>query len=166
MQQRAAAEVAGARRRGAPVGELTARFTGGRIVRRTYPGVVADSIQGVSSNPSTSQSAQNLSPANNEESDSSDDEEGGRGSLVVMRGGRLSPVATCREHSRSAWLHFPHIELVFLFFAFQGAVASQASVLRNSRCPEVFYTAVAALVRNLMDQNRNVHPTVDPLFSH
>lgn len=158
MQQRAAAEVAGARRRGAPIGELRARFTGGRVVRRTYPAGFAATNHGASPNLSASQSAQNLSPLSNERGDTSDYEEGCRGSLVVMRGRRLSPVATCREHSRSAWLHFPHVELMFLFFAFQGAVASQVSVLRDSGCPEVFYTAVAALVRFCTTQKNFSRP--------
>lgn len=74
----------------------------------------------------------------------SDEEEGG----VALTGGkrRLSPVAECRDRSRSAWLHFPHMELVFLFFAFEGVVASQASALRNARCPGMFFTAMVVLV--------------------
>lgn len=82
----------------------------------------------------------------NGEADDSDEEEGGQGAVMMRGTDRLSPVATCREHSQSAWLHFPHVELVFLFFAFEGAVASQASVLRQAKCPEVFFTAVGALV--------------------
>ncbi|CAM9886855.1 unnamed protein product [Ectocarpus sp. 12 AP-2014] len=76
----------------------------------------------------------------------SDEEEGGRGLVPMRSENRLSPVATCREHSTSAWLHFPHVELVFLFFAFEGAVASFASAIRNSECPEMFYMAIAAMV--------------------
>lgn len=67
--------------------------------------------------------------------------------MVLMRGeSSLNPVATCREYSRSAWLHFPHVELVFLFFAFEGAVASQASVIRNRGCAHILWAAVAVLV--------------------
>ena len=59
---------------------------------------------------------------------------------------RLSPVAECREQSTSAWLHFPHVELVVLFYAFEGAVASQVSALREGGCPSVMITAAVALV--------------------
>ncbi len=65
----------------------------------------------------------------------------------------VSPVAECREHSTSAWLHFPHVELVVLFFAFEGAVASQVSALREGGCPSVMITATAALV-----SGANRHP--------
>lgn len=61
----------------------------------------------------------------------------------------LTPIAECRDKSTSAWLHFPHVELIFLLFAFEGAVASQASAIRHVglRCPSVFFTASATLVR-------------------
>lgn len=75
----------------------------------------------------------------------SKDEEGGNisdNSYKVL----VNPVAECRHYSRSAWLHFPHIELMFLFFAFEGAIVSQLSVLRDGDCPAVFFTAAIALV--------------------
>lgn len=59
----------------------------------------------------------------------------------------LDPVATCRKHSASVWVYFPHVQLVFLFFAFGGAVASQAAALRSARCPEIAVSAGLALVR-------------------
>ena len=130
-----------ARRRAVPVGELQARFRGGKLLRRTTPALAAPS-------PFASQGSQvsgNLSPVD-EELENSDEEEGG-GLVTMGNEGELGPVATCREHSTSAWLHFPHVELVILFFAFEGAVASFASAMRNPECPEVFYTALAALVR-------------------
>ena len=82
------------------------------------------------------------------ETDCSDEEEGGRRcrSVLTRVESRLSPVAECREHSTSAWLHFPHVELVVLFFAFEGAVASQVSALREGGCPSVMITAAVALV--------------------
>lgn len=82
------------------------------------------------------------------ETDCSDEEEGGRRRRHVLTRveSRLSPVAECREHSTSAWLHFPHVELVVLFFAFEGAVATQISVLREGGCPSVTIAAAAALV--------------------
>ena len=56
----------------------------------------------------------------------------------------------CRDNSSSVWLHFPHLELVFLFFAFQGAVTTEARVIRHAglNCPSVFFVAIAYLVRN------------------
>lgn len=55
----------------------------------------------------------------------------------------------CRDRSSSIWVHFPHLELVFIFFAFQGVVASQAQVIRDTgfRCLPVIYTAITILVR-------------------
>lgn len=125
--------------RGIPVGELQARRRGEKVLRRTTPDLV--------------QASPRLAPVDEFEDgadndDDSNQEEGrGRG-LVPMRGGesRLSPVAACREQSTSVWLHFPHVELVVLFFAFEGAVASFASAMRHSGCPEIFYTALAAMV--------------------
>lgn len=77
-------------------------------------------------------------------------ETGGDEGLVVV--GRddenwLSPVAECREVSASVLLHFPHIELLFLVFAFEGAVAAQIGAIRHATCPQVFCTAVIVLVR-------------------
>lgn len=58
-----------------------------------------------------------------------------------------NPILTCRRRSRSIWLHFPHLELLFLFWAFEGAVAAQVSAIRIAECPWVFWLALAALVR-------------------
>ncbi|CAB1116602.1 unnamed protein product [Ectocarpus sp. CCAP 1310/34] len=75
------------------------------------------------------------------------DEEGGGGLGTLTRAeSRLSSVAECREHSQFAWLHFPHVELVFLFFAYEGAVASQVSALREAGCLPVMIAAGLALV--------------------
>lgn len=92
-----------------------------------------------------------------ESDDSSTDTEGSDGRAHGYRrrrhrrvsarvGSRLIPVAECRKHSRSAWLHFPHVELVVLFFAFEGAVASQVSALREGGCSPVMTVAAVALV--------------------
>ncbi|CAM9523853.1 unnamed protein product [Ectocarpus sp. 6 AP-2014] len=134
-KKRARENLDGARRRNTPISELLARFRGGRMIRRTNPGLTDPSPFG-SRNPSLVRDG----------SQRTDEEEGGRGLVPMCSENQLSPVATCREHSTSAWLHFPHVELVFLFFAFEGAVASFASAIRNSECPEVFYTAIAAMV--------------------
>lgn len=65
--------------------------------------------------------------------------------------GARDELMECRDKSKSVWLHFPHLELVFLFFAFQGAVTSQLQALRYSgfSCPSVFFTALTFLVSPL-----------------
>lgn len=82
-----------------------------------------------------------------EESDD-DQEKGGqkRGQSVTRDESRLNPLSVCRDRSQAAWLHFPHIELLFLFFAFEGAVATEVAVLRDSRCPWVIIVSATALV--------------------
>lgn len=73
-----------------------------------------------------------------------DDDESG---IVMMPGhGRVNPIEECRNRSHSAWLHFPHVELVFLFFAFEGAIASQVSAIHTAGCPEIVASAGVALV--------------------
>lgn len=57
-------------------------------------------------------------------------------------------LANCRYRSRSVWLYFPHIELLFLLFAFEGAMASQLATMRGGGCPWVFYLACTFLVRH------------------
>ncbi|CAM9192533.1 unnamed protein product, partial [Hapterophycus canaliculatus] len=143
-KKRARDNLAAARRRAEPVGELQARFRGGNLIRRTTPEVVTRSPF-ASHSSHASQASGNLSPVG-EEPHTSDEEEGGGGLLTMRTDSQLDPVATCRQHSTSAWLHFPHVELVFLFFAFEGAVASFASVMRHSECPELFSTAAIAMV--------------------
>ncbi len=65
--------------------------------------------------------------------------------------GIYHPILACRRRSRSMWLHFPHLELLFLFWAFEGAVTAQVSALTNAGCPRVFWLALAALVRGNTD---------------
>lgn len=85
-------------------------------------------------------------PGNLPDPDESDEEEGNGQSPLVFSHGRVGPIADCRAKSSSAWLHFPHVELVFLFFAFEGAVASQASAIKHAECPTTFYLGLFALV--------------------
>ena len=70
------------------------------------------------------------------------------GCLVVYRPrhNARDPIVECRDKSTSAWLHFPHVELVFLLFAFEGFVAAQVSAARNAECLPVFITASTVLV--------------------
>lgn len=57
----------------------------------------------------------------------------------------LEPVAKCREHSKSIWIHFPHVELVFLLYAAQGSFATQLEILRHGD-GVMFVVAAIALV--------------------
>lgn len=72
----------------------------------------------------------------------------------------------CRDKSNSVWLHFPHLELIFLFFAFQGAVASQLGPIRYSglSCPSVFFTALVFLVSPLILQLMLIRSAIYILF--
>lgn len=78
----------------------------------------------------------------------SDHERGGQkgGQAMTRSDSHPNLVSECRDRSQAAWLHFPHIELLFLFFAFEGAVASEVAALRDSRCPWVIIAAATALV--------------------
>lgn len=64
----------------------------------------------------------------------------------VLECDRVSLITRCREHSPSLWLHYPHVELLVLFFSFLGAVALQVSAIRANECPEIVITATAAPV--------------------
>ncbi|CAM9446681.1 unnamed protein product, partial [Discosporangium mesarthrocarpum] len=64
---------------------------------------------------------------------------------VEERAVALDPILYCRSRSSSFWLHFPHLELIFLLFAFEGAVVAQGSMLRSS-CPWIFWTALSTLL--------------------
>lgn len=59
-----------------------------------------------------------------------------------------SQLIECRDRSSSIWLHFPHLELIFLLFAFHGVVASQAQVIHHTglNCLPVISTAIILLV--------------------
>ncbi|CAN0446102.1 unnamed protein product, partial [Ectocarpus sp. 12 AP-2014] len=58
----------------------------------------------------------------------------------------LGPVAKCRDRSKSLWIHFPHVELLFILYAFQGALAAQIDVLRNGSGALVPVAAIAMVV--------------------
>lgn len=58
----------------------------------------------------------------------------------------VDPVIDCRDKSTSAWLHFPHVELLFLLFAFEGFVVAQIYGIQQSRCLSVQIVAVVVLV--------------------
>lgn len=54
--------------------------------------------------------------------------------------------AETRGRSSSVWLYFPHIELIFLFFAFEGALAADLAALRENESSWVLFVASMALV--------------------
>lgn len=60
----------------------------------------------------------------------------------------LEPVTKCRERSKSIWIHFPHVELVFLLYAVQGSLATQLGVLRHGNGAIVFVAAIALVRTN------------------
>lgn len=74
----------------------------------------------------------------------------GRGQAPVISRQRnpfnMDKIVHCREKSQSAWLHFPHVELVFLLFAFEGAVAAQVAAVRENVSLVVFILAMSCLV--------------------
>ncbi|CAM9633445.1 unnamed protein product, partial [Sphacelaria rigidula] len=59
--------------------------------------------------------------------------------------GQEDPITTCRDRSQSVWLYFPHVELSFLLFAFEGAAATSVSAIRHSKCLQIFIPAIFSL---------------------
>lgn len=131
-QKRAKEALAAGQSRGITASELSARLGHTRNARLTLP--------------TDSSTSPVVIGRGSDDGDEADGEEG-----LVMVGkddeNWLSPVAECREVSASVLLHFPHIELLFLFFAFQGSVAAQIGAIRHATCPQIIGTAVVILVR-------------------
>lgn len=89
------------------------------------------------------------------EGDGTDESEGEAEDLALMGAGhRANLIERCRERYASPWLYFPHVELVFLFFAFEGAVASQASAINSVGCPGMVLAACLALVSPAQPEQR------------
>lgn len=124
-----------AQRQGIPVSQLSRRLQGRQI--QHDPGAEA-----------SLRSLLLVGASGNNENPTNDGDEEGAEPGLRHRGTwlSLSKIAECRERSQSAWLHFPHVELVFLLFAFEGAVASQVSAIRENDSPVVFTLAVVFLV--------------------
>ncbi|CAB1104649.1 unnamed protein product [Ectocarpus sp. CCAP 1310/34] len=74
----------------------------------------------------------------------SNEGEGGRTNARQRKS--MGRVLECRQLSQSPWLHYPHLELIFLFFAFEGAVTSQVSALRSTSSSKLYYAALVTLV--------------------
>lgn len=151
QQKRANDGIKSAKRRGVGVAELTAQLFGGRVVQRTWP--AGDSSRRLAEiSISIPQPPRNAAHCRDENLSSrtngfdSDEEEGVNVIMGNRYNDRPNPIEECRRMSTSAWLHFPNIELGFLFFAFEGSVASQLSAIRNAKCDWVVYIAVAILV--------------------
>lgn len=144
-QERAKRNLNTARHRSAPISELWALLRGGTAAQRTSPGLGGSSGGKLSA----TQPHYNCKPFTGD-TESDDEEEGWRGSTPCRsKKGHVHPVGACREPRRSACLCFPHLELMFLLFAFEGAVASQAWAIGDGyeENPPVFCLALAALVR-------------------
>lgn len=60
------------------------------------------------------------------------------------------PITDCRDMSSSAWLYFPHVELLFLLFAFEGFLAAQVYGAYQSECLPAQIVAVVVLVRMVL----------------
>lgn len=153
-QKRAKAEWDGARRGGITESELLARVSRKPVLQRVLP-VVSDDpdtvciIRATSRKPRTLLSTPNvvMSKGSSGRYNSASDQEEGVLPVDRPRHSTLHPIAEFRDVSTSAWLHFPHIELVFLFFAFKGFVAAQVWGIRHTKCLPVSITAAVLLVR-------------------
>lgn len=132
-KKRAKEQVVGAQRQGIPLTQLSGRPSGRQILQDAQPSQRSLSWAG---------------SIGDDESQATDAAEEGGEPGARRRSTRLNmkKIAECREKSQSAWLHFPHVELVFLLFAFEGAVASQVSALRENDSSGVFFLAMASLV--------------------
>lgn len=153
-QKRAKAEWDGARRRGVTESEPLARVSRKPVLQRVLP-VVNDDLDTGGITRATSNKSQTLLPTpkvviskggSGRNNSALDQEEG---VLVVdrLRQSTSNPITEFRDMSTSAWLHFPPIELVFLFFAFEGFVAAHVWSIRHTKCLPVLITAGVLLVR-------------------
>lgn len=136
LQHLAKNEISYAQHRGIPLRELAARWTR-KVVQERDPNALATPVSDVFTPP------EGISPCSSGASISNAED----GMPAIWRPkSRRALLAECRDRPRSAWLYFPHVELLFLLFAFEGAVASQVAALRDGGCPWVTYTACSALV--------------------
>ncbi|CAM9748893.1 unnamed protein product [Ascophyllum nodosum] len=158
LEKQAKAEIKIAQRQGVTQSEMKTSWSGGSLRQRVMP--MADDIQTDGGHRSVACFKRPMSLRQRVESsqggsiwdtDTLEQKEDGvheEGCLVVYRPrhNARDPIVECRDKSTSAWLHFPHVELVFLLFAFEGFVAAQVSAARNAECLPVFITASTVLV--------------------
>ncbi|CAM9965822.1 unnamed protein product [Ascophyllum nodosum] len=132
-RSRAKNHVAAARRRGVSTEEMEYRISTGR---------------GPSSGSGLLPAWRSLGEISEREAKSGGGEdEGVLAMTTVATDQEVSPLTVCRDKSHSIWLHYPHVELLVLFFAFEGAVSSQVSVIKvASNCDEFLYPALLTLL--------------------
>ncbi|CAM9711290.1 unnamed protein product, partial [Ascophyllum nodosum] len=134
-KDRAEREVKVAQKQGVSISELRARRLDGPHAIRAMP-----------ANESRPNACEQRPPLPATNIDGDDRNVITRGKMLTMDRPNLRAIAECREKSGSAWLHFPHIELMFVLYAFEGAVAAQLAVIRRGECYLVFFLALAAFL--------------------
>ena len=160
-QKRAKIEWEGAQRRRMTDSEIRARLSGKTIRHKVLPMANDDPDTDcgetvLSPEPPTSLSTPrattNLGPAFSAvEKDTSRgkidrDQEKGVSDELWQQQDVPDPIVKCRDRSLSLWLHFPHVELGFLIFAFEGFIAAQVFGVRQTGCLPVSITAAIVLV--------------------
>ncbi|CAN0101373.1 unnamed protein product, partial [Scytosiphon promiscuus] len=135
-KKRAREAVGNARRQGIPLRQLLVGPSGGWM---RHSRTAAESSQ---------RSLLDTGRSDDGRGQAHDADEEERAPAVSRRDRRLNmkKIAECREKSQSAWLHFPHVELVFLIFAFEGAVVAQVSAIRENDSLVVLCLAIASLL--------------------
>ena len=169
--------------------EIRARLSGDSIRHQVLPMVNDDPDTGydvTASSPepptslSTPRATTNLWPGDSAfEEDTSrgkinEDQEEGLSDELWQQQDVPDPIVECRDRSASLWLHFPHVELGFLIFAFEGFIAAQVYGVRQTGCLPVSITAAIVLVSLLVKPsaltptnanivNRDIMLTLTPL---
>ncbi|CAN0278175.1 unnamed protein product [Ascophyllum nodosum] len=160
LKKRAKIEWEGAQRRRMTDSEIRARLSGKTIRHKVLPMANDDPDTDcgetvLSPEPPTSLSTPrattNLWPAFSAvEKDTSRgkidrDQEKGVSDELWQQQDVPDPIVKCRDRSPSLWLHFPHVELGFLIFAFEGFIAAQVFGVRQTGCLPVSITAAIVL---------------------
>ena len=160
-QKRAKVEWEEAQRRRITDSEIRARLSGNTIRHQVLPMVNDDpdtgcGVTALSPEPPTSLSTPrattNLWPGDSaiEEDTSSGkingDQEEGLSDEFWQQQDVPDPIVECRYRSTSLWLHFSHVELGFLIFAFEGFIAAQVYGVRQTGCLTVSIVSAIVLV--------------------
>lgn len=152
LQRQAKAEIAAAHRRDKPIRHISVRRWGGRQfltdVDAKADGSTSTSHALIAPRSGSLKIALPQEGAENcgaeKDGDDGDDVEGGK--TMPRAGSRSRPIEEIRDSSSSIWLHFPHVELLFLLYAFEGAVGRQVSAIRDGDCPAVISLGLVYLV--------------------
>lgn len=142
------------------IGELTARLIGGQVDHQTQSTVDRHRFLNA---------ARSRRPSFPPEEDGVGTSEHNQTSAEMDGRTHQTAIEGCQKQSNSAWLHFPHIELLFLLFAFEGAVASEASEIREAfdagQPSWLTYCAILALVRTAAGTvNINLRDIYDSVY--